>query len=97
MRNKPIDVRKQAIRELLTGCPSVFGMVLKHIDELKFYDRPDYRWLMEVCSVFFTAHFFFKSFLFQTLRSHLTSSNIPEHPYDWEPGAGDAAVDCYFR
>uniref|UniRef100_A0A914ICB0 Protein kinase domain-containing protein n=1 Tax=Globodera rostochiensis TaxID=31243 RepID=A0A914ICB0_GLORO len=42
------EVRQQAIMELLEGCPSEFGSMLKHIDELTFEERPDYESLVTV-------------------------------------------------
>ena len=43
-----MDVRRQAIQDLLEGCPPVFGQLLKEIDEMKFYVRPEYRRIMQV-------------------------------------------------
>ena len=43
-----MDIRKQAIKDLLDGCPVVFGKLLKEIDETKYYDRPEYKQMMKV-------------------------------------------------
>lgn len=48
MPNMDLDVRKQAVRSLIDGCPAEFGQLLKHVDSLKFYTRPDYKWIMKL-------------------------------------------------
>ncbi|KAL3074610.1 hypothetical protein niasHT_035683 [Heterodera trifolii] len=36
----------KAIADLLSGCPSEFGQVLKYIDDMKYTDKPDYDWII---------------------------------------------------
>ena len=45
--DRPVEVRRQAVREIIDGCPMEFAAILKHIDNLKFYTRPDYKWIMQ--------------------------------------------------
>ncbi|KAL3088945.1 hypothetical protein niasHS_009619 [Heterodera schachtii] len=45
-KKQPEAVRRQAIADLLSGCPSEFGQVLKYIDDMKYTDKPDYDWII---------------------------------------------------
>ncbi|CAK5026396.1 unnamed protein product [Meloidogyne enterolobii] len=49
-----LETRKAAVKSLIDGCPQEFGQVLKHIDSLKFYTRPDYKWIMKILKDYLT-------------------------------------------
>uniref|UniRef100_A0A914I971 Protein kinase domain-containing protein n=1 Tax=Globodera rostochiensis TaxID=31243 RepID=A0A914I971_GLORO len=56
MRDKPYNVRRQAILELMDGCPGEFGCILEHVDTLGFTDQPNYEMIVTVLRNFLTAH-----------------------------------------
>ncbi|KAL3121828.1 hypothetical protein niasHT_002056 [Heterodera trifolii] len=45
LNDQPEEVRQKALHALLKRCPPIFYEILDHIDELEFYERPNYEWI----------------------------------------------------
>ncbi|CAK5072258.1 unnamed protein product [Meloidogyne enterolobii] len=54
--NNPLKVRTDAVRALVAGCPDEFITILRHIDEMRFYGRPDYSWIMKMLRAYLTEN-----------------------------------------
>uniref|UniRef100_A0A914MT00 non-specific serine/threonine protein kinase n=1 Tax=Meloidogyne incognita TaxID=6306 RepID=A0A914MT00_MELIC len=51
-----LKVRTDAVRALVAGCPDEFITILRHIDEMRFYGRPDYSWIMKMLRAYLTEN-----------------------------------------
>jgi hypothetical protein len=88
--DRPVEVRRQAVREIIDGCPMEFAAILKHIDNLKFYTRPDYKWIMQQLRDYLNNNNIsehpYVSFLSLNISdSTFLIDNFSPHQ-DWEPG-----------
>jgi hypothetical protein len=90
--NNPPAVRNQAVQDLIAGCPAAFGQILKHIDDLKFYGRPDYRWIMQTLRDHLTKNRIPE-------RPYDFEAGAPRRPAAATPmpTPGPQAVDSYFK
>jgi hypothetical protein len=81
-------MRRAAINELISGTPAEFGMILKHIDDLKFYNRPDYKWIMKTLREHLTAN---------KIEEHPYDWEPGANNRQGGGGGGGGAVNSYFR
>jgi hypothetical protein len=84
------------VRELIDGCPAEFGKLLQHIDDMKFYHRPDYRWIMKTLRDYLNTNRIQEHPYDWELRGGARPAAGPAHR-GGGGGGGKGAVDSYFK